>query len=105
MHRGEAGQLLCGMEPRPLLNGLLADPQGFEPRTYDLESRCSIQLSYGSMMERMAGIEPALSAWKAEVLPLYDIRMVENDGNRTRVRDPFHRTFYERIRSFIFRLF
>ena len=28
-------------------------------------------------MERMAGIEPALSAWKAEVLPLYDIRIVE----------------------------
>ena len=25
----------------------------------------------------MAGIEPALSAWKAEVLPLYDIRILE----------------------------
>ena len=28
-------------------------------------------------LERMAGIEPALSAWKAEVLPLYDIRELE----------------------------
>ncbi len=29
-------------------------------------------------MERMAGIEPAASAWKAEVLPLYDIRVAQN---------------------------
>ena len=27
-------------------------------------------------MERMTGIEPARPAWKAGVLPLYDIRMV-----------------------------
>ncbi len=27
-----------------------------------------------SKLERMAGIEPALSAWKAGVIPLYDIR-------------------------------
>ena len=26
------------------------------------------------MMERVAGIEPALSAWKAGVIPLYDTR-------------------------------
>ena len=26
----------------------------------------------------MAGIEPAASAWKAEVLPLYDIRVAQN---------------------------
>ena len=25
-------------------------------------------------MERVAGIEPALSAWKAGVIPLYDTR-------------------------------
>jgi hypothetical protein len=28
------------------------------------------QLSYVSVLERVAGIEPAPSAWKAEVLPL-----------------------------------
>ena len=28
------------------------------------------QLSYVSFLERVAGIEPAPSAWKAEVLPL-----------------------------------
>ena len=28
-------------------------------------------------MERMTGIEPALSAWEAEVLPLNYIRMCE----------------------------
>ena len=26
------------------------------------------------MLERIEGIEPSLSAWKAEVLPIYDTR-------------------------------
>ena len=38
-------------------------------------------------MERMAGIEPALSAWKAEVLPLYDIRVIGAE-DEIRTRDP-----------------
>ena len=38
-------------------------------------------------MERMAGIEPALSAWKAEVLPLYDIR-INGAEDEIRTRDP-----------------
>ena len=31
-------------------------------------------------MERVAGFEPASSAWKAEVLPLNDTRMVPTVG-------------------------
>ena len=40
-------------------------------------------------MERTAGIEPAALAWKAKVLPLYDVRTVQSgtlallDLNRT----------------------
>ena len=39
--------------------------------TYCLEGSCSIQLSYRhTFLERVMGIEPTQSAWKAEILPL-----------------------------------
>ncbi len=44
--------------------------QGFEPRTYCLEGSCSIQLSYRHKLERVMGIEPTQSAWKAEILAI-----------------------------------
>ena len=56
---------------------------GFEPTTYGLEGRCSIQLSYRLILispfqkalristeKRVMGIEPTYPAWKAGVLPL-----------------------------------
>jgi hypothetical protein len=40
---------------------------------WDLD-RFAPELSWESEVERMAGIEPALSAWEADVLPLNYIR-------------------------------
>ena len=53
----------------------MASTKGFEPLTYGLEGRCSIQLSYGhidifAISKRVMGIEPTYLAWKASVLPL-----------------------------------
>ena len=43
---------------------------GLEPPTSRLSGVRSNQLSYRPIMERVKGIEPSSSAWKAEVLPL-----------------------------------
>ena len=72
------------------IHHILACPEGLEPPTYCLEGSCSILLSYGHIsclaeslattsqgrcagklsMERVMGIEPTCSAWKADILPL-----------------------------------
>jgi hypothetical protein len=54
---------------------------GLEPPTSRLSGVRSNQLSYRPMLERVKGIEPSSSAWKAEVLPLnYTRKMVAQDG-------------------------
>ena len=35
------------MSPIPMTSSFFVHPVGLEPTTYDLENRCSIQLSYG----------------------------------------------------------
>jgi hypothetical protein len=50
---------------------------GLEPPTSRLSGVRSNQLSYRPFMERVMGIEPTTSAWKAEVLPLNYTRTME----------------------------
>ena len=87
---------------------------GLEPPTSRLSGVRSNQLSYRPIfiMERVKGIEPSSSAWKAEVLPLNYTRiyMEEVEGfepprGLTRLSvfktDPFSRTWvYLRIKIF-----
>ena len=48
---------------------------GIEPVASSLPRRCSTtELQRLALLERAAGIEPALSAWKAEALPLCNAR-------------------------------
>ena len=53
----------------------LAHLGGFEPPAHGLEVRCSIQLSYRRILERVKGIGPSQPAWKAGALPLSYTRM------------------------------
>ena len=53
----------------------MARLERFELPTHCLEGSCSIQLSYWRilkklLMERVMGIEPTQSAWKAEILAI-----------------------------------
>ena len=53
----------------------MAEEQGIEPCLSGLESDVQ-PLTLLPCMERSVGIEPTASAWKAEVLPLYEPRIV-----------------------------
>lgn len=59
----------------------MARLRGVEPLTHGLEVRCSIQLSYRRLMERVKGIGPSQPAWKAGALPLsYTRKLVGKSG-------------------------
>ena len=59
----------------------MAPQVGFEPTTDRLTADSSTtELLRNNMMERVMGIEPTTSAWKAEVLPLNYTRVVNDYG-------------------------
>ena len=72
----------------------MARLRGVEPLTHGLEVRCSIQLSYRRILERVKGIGPSQPAWKAGALPLSytrkfcGIKKEYGAENEIRTRDP-----------------
>ncbi len=68
----------------------MVDGQGLEPRmpeAPDLQSG-AVTCSARHPLERGKGIEPSASAWKAEVLPLYEPRMVHHQIVKERIKNP-----------------
>ncbi len=60
---------------------IVGDPYGNRTRDTAVKGRCLNRLTNGPIkMERVMGIEPTTSAWKAEVLPLNYTR--KNGGGR-----------------------
>ena len=71
-----------GVLPLNYEGEILVRRQGLEPQTIRLKVGHSSQLSYRRnvvILEPTAGIEPAFSAWKADVLPLNYIDSVATD--------------------------
>jgi hypothetical protein len=60
--------------PGPLANGTLMARRPVNPRNDRRPSVRKTSPTWAFTMERMTGIEPALSAWEADVLPLNYIR-------------------------------
>ena len=50
------------------------------PATTAAQSHLTAPLTWAFGMERMTGIEPAYSAWEADVLPLNYIGLFDHEG-------------------------
>lgn len=62
---------------------LAVDAVARDPRDDEGQARCCCT-GLASRVERMTGIEPALSAWEAEVLPLNYIRVTAPPAGNAR---------------------
>ena len=81
-------RLTAGCSTTELLrNKHMVGLNGLEPSTSRLSGVRSNQLSYRPQLERVMGIEPTTSAWKAEVLPLNYTRILESGSGRNRTAD------------------
>ena len=96
---------------------VLARLKGLEPLAHCLEGSCSIQLSYRrishkaatingkNLMERVMGIEPTQSAWKAEILPLNYTRPYQSDYNSITTQVEFVNTFLKKSLNIYIKIF
>ena len=55
-----------------------------QPKATDLQS-AELTIAQPVLLERVVRIELTASAWKAEVLPLYDTRLKKRGAGRTKV--------------------
>lgn len=62
----------CRLDEPPILG-----TNGVEPITWDLWDLCPNLLDQVPLRLRISGLEPLISAWKADVLPLYYTRIGE----------------------------
>lgn len=98
IHMSYRGVDRWGIEPHPRLcksQGLTkqqprVELRGFEPRAFGLPDRRSTELSYNPL-EREPGIEPELSAWKADVIavrpyPRVQLSYERRGGSRTHIK-------------------
>jgi hypothetical protein len=66
----------------PLANGTLMARRPINPRNDRRPSVRNLLPTWAFTLERMTGIEPALSAWEADVLPLNYIRRLHSTRSR-----------------------
>jgi hypothetical protein len=73
----EAFRVPARLSQADRLSALVDEHQGTIGMT-KAQLRCGHRLSWAFAVERMTGIEPAFSAWEADVLPLNYIRAVRS---------------------------
>ncbi len=91
--------------------GLSVIPEGFEPSTYALEVRCSIQLSYGTIFFKtygkvlvgVAGFEPAASCSQSRRDNRATLHPVANWKRRVRDSNPWYSSPYACLANKSFR--